>query len=560
MAEQFRGFASQVVSQFSSRYSPVVAELLRLQVQDSAHFNPHDKPFHEKAIKALLRKLKREKNRGNQVNKLLKVVQNKGTGGPEIGCIVIPRSLDGRMQVSNKKVQPHVLYCSIWRWPDVRNQHELRNIPDCEYSHHLRRDLICVNPYHYERVRPQPLPPVLVPRLPPNSIPERFINFDSLAKDDFNNQEWVVADNFNLESITGSRTLQSPTGYGALSECSEMSEPPSPLSPGLPPLSPLSASGSSIGSPDSSTQSPPSSIASSIGDNPRPGVIRANADFISRLGNLDIINEQQQQHQQPPPVIHDQPHVKLEPEDDEYPASSSPGSLEAPSEIKSEPYEEQDALGALEQHDQPMRTEVPYIEDAKSWCTISYYEENKRYGELFQGIYNHLRIDGSSGPSDGSRFCLGKIANPNRKPDVHMVRMKLGNGIDLIYEMGIVKLENLSDHMIFIQSADMNDRLNLGPKTVIKIPSGHGWNIFDNQSFAERLGRKVEEGFEEVYGLLQMCTVRVSFIKGWGSDYRRAHVTNTPCWCEIHLNGPLQWLDRVLREMNGPNKKMTSFS
>ena len=64
-----------------------------------------------------------------QVNKLLKVVQNKGTGGPEIGCIVIPRSLDGRMQVSNKKVQPHVLYCSIWRWPDVRNQHELRNIP-----------------------------------------------------------------------------------------------------------------------------------------------------------------------------------------------------------------------------------------------------------------------------------------------------------------------------------------------------------------------------------------------------------------------------------------------
>ena len=116
-----------------------------------------------------------------------------------------------------------------------------------------------------------------------------------------------------------------------------------------------------------------------------------------------------------------------------------------------------------------------------------------------------------------------------------MVRMKLGNGIDLIYEMGIVKLENLSDReffiedlfsklffkdMIFIQSADMNDRLNLGPKTVIKIPSGHGWNIFDNQSFAERLGRKVEEGFEEVYGLLQMCTVRVSFIKGWGSDYR----------------------------------------
>ena len=44
----------------------LVTELLRLQVQD-VHFNPNDKPFHEKAIKALLRKLKREKNRGNQV-------------------------------------------------------------------------------------------------------------------------------------------------------------------------------------------------------------------------------------------------------------------------------------------------------------------------------------------------------------------------------------------------------------------------------------------------------------------------------------------------------------
>ena len=46
--------------------SVLVTELLRLQVQD-VHFNPNDKPFHEKAIKALLRKLKREKNRGNQV-------------------------------------------------------------------------------------------------------------------------------------------------------------------------------------------------------------------------------------------------------------------------------------------------------------------------------------------------------------------------------------------------------------------------------------------------------------------------------------------------------------
>ena len=59
-----------------------------------------------------------------------------------------------------------------------------------------------------------------------------------------------------------------------------MSEPPSPLSI---PQSPQSVS--SVGSPGSST---------SGSDNPRPGVIRANTDFISRLGNLEIINESNQ--------------------------------------------------------------------------------------------------------------------------------------------------------------------------------------------------------------------------------------------------------------------------
>ncbi|KAI0223809.1 hypothetical protein LSAT2_025068 [Lamellibrachia satsuma] len=76
----------------------------------------------------------------------------------------LSRSLDGRLQVSQRKCLPHVVYCRLWRWPDLQTHHELRGMDNCEFSFTLKRDEVCINPYHYTRVETPVLPPVLVPR------------------------------------------------------------------------------------------------------------------------------------------------------------------------------------------------------------------------------------------------------------------------------------------------------------------------------------------------------------------------------------------------------------
>ncbi|CAH8467815.1 unnamed protein product [Heterobilharzia americana] len=222
-------------------------------------------------------------------------------------------------------------------------------------------------------------------------------------------------------------------------------------------------------------------------------------------------------------------------------------------------------LHSSEEFDSLLDSNTPILDftfsDVQYWCSVFYYELNTRVGDAFHAGRPTLTIDGFTEPCYRSdRFSLGSLSHVNRPLQVEMTRRHIGRGLKLHHIGSEVYLECLSDAAVFVQSPSCNHFHNWHPATVVKVPPKCNLKLFDSTTFASQLADCMSRSYESVFALTHMCSIRISFVKGWGADYRRQTITSTPCWIEVHLNGPLKWLDRVLRQMGSPTLPCTSVS
>ncbi|EGT32788.1 hypothetical protein CAEBREN_18960 [Caenorhabditis brenneri] len=481
---------------------------------------------------------------------------------------------------NDKMKAPHgrilMFLLKLFRFPYLRHEFQIKSVLNCQHPYSLGSRDVCINPWHYRflELKKIPVDPILVDKggdfgHPPHRGDDAFQE----------HLEWEVnkiqnlapdADNFHMPNVTMQgdeikllyERLSAAGGDGAFAypvlegnvapfviENSPSCSSYGTSSPSM--VSSVSSSTQSLEMQDmyrSGMSSPASSISS-------PRLFRQDSNQDTDMENDEELDfdrtprctpNQHKNNGTPNPTFSDGTPIE--------PIEPRPLFRSSPSE-----------LGELVRNAANANIEcVPYKEDP-NWLRIAYYEETEKIGPTEQFCSHHCLIDGFSSSSEKldpgskkSRFSIGFYTNPNRSEATKDVRAHIGKGIRLFLLAGEVYVENLGAIPVFVQSISANMKNGFSPNTVTKLMNGGSMKVFDMKQFSDKLSQAAKRRYVDVHCLSRLCTIRLSFSKGWGEQYSRTSVLRAPVWFQVHLNNPMEWIDNVLNCMGAPPRVCSS--
>lgn len=522
-----------------SQHAPTSSDACISIVQSLMFYRKGDEAeagFSKKAIESLVKKLKEKRE---ELDSLITAVTSNGSQPTK--CVTIPRTLDGRLQVASRKGFPHVIYSRIWRWPDV-HKNELKHLKFCQYAFDLKQDGICVNPYHYERVVPTGID---------------LTGLSSLSLHSYTTETAFLVDSTSQVPLPPHRLHEEPKQIKQAEE----------KKPDL--------FNQNYSSPQLLSNTPTTAVPTqqNFGDDysyfsPQMNMMRS----ATTTHSATIQQQQQLNNSIATPTCSNNMYSP----DQNYSVDDEDQGYLWPPPTNNEMH-----------HQNVMRRLLSHRPLPEFWCSITYFELDQKVGEIFKVPANNntITVDGYTDPSSLDRFCLGKLTNVHRTEAIEKARLYIGKGVQLVLQgEGDVWVRCLSDHSIFVQSYYLDREAGRAPGDAVhKIYPAAYIKVFDlnqcqlqmqqlvaqAQTAAAAQAAAVSGNFQGPNSigslvpaislspaasigaddLRRLCILRLSFVKGWGLDYPRPTIKDTPCWIEVQLNRPLQFLDEFLQSM-----------